>query len=242
MASTSIVTDAPPKAGIVSIGNHFTDGTVHLISNYWGMDSFLDCPELPEECLKMVHVSTASKRYAELGKEARFLDAERAWVEAQKKAGRIAAHEYCVAGKTEEEICDTLGAADVIFMGGGNTQYLLQELQDTGADEIIRRLVLKEGKWYLGKSAGAIVAGPDIDPRGFFMEPMTTHDLDDTTALGLTDVFPLPHIDTPSIMNTTWDGKTGWQHAIEMTRACRTAYILDDKAARDMPMPVVAAA
>jgi peptidase E len=212
--------------GIVSIDDHYAEGNVHLISNYWGLDSFLDAP-LPEHQLDVAFVTTASRRYPEFGKPRRFLEAERAWLTKQQEAGRLKYTELCIAGKTADQIHSDLKNADVIFMGGGNTQYLHEQLRETGADDVIRTLV-KGGTWYLGKSAGAIVAGPDIDPRGFFLDSMAEDNITDTSGLGLTEVYPLPHIDTPSIMDVEYDGKTGWQHAIEMTRRVPTAYILDN--------------
>lgn len=222
------ITELPVKAGVVSVGDHFTDtdSNVHLISNYWGLNSLWEAP-LPDDVLDVAFVSTASRRYPELGRPCRFLDAERAWLQEQEEAGRIRSFEYCIAGRTAEEVGNDLSGVDVIFMGGGNTQYLLQELHDTGADDVIRGMV-KDGTWYFGKSAGAIVAGPDIDPRGFFLESMATRPLPDTVGLGLTSVYPLPHIDTPSIMEQVHDGKNGWQHAIEMMQRYPTAHILDN--------------
>ena len=49
----------------------------------------------------------------------------------------------------------------MIFVGGGNTFFLLQELKRSGADKIIAQEVAK-GKFYIGESAGAIAACPDI--------------------------------------------------------------------------------
>lgn len=220
------LTEAAPAPGVVSIDDHYREGTVHLISNYWGLDSFLEAP-LPDRRLDVAYISTASKPYPEHGEPVRFADAERAWLNQQQETGRIKYTEYCVSGKTPEIIHNDLVGRDVIFMGGGNTQYLMQEIHESGADGVIPRLVL-DGMWYLGKSAGAIVAGPDIHPRGFFLRSMAKASLARTAGMALTRVYPLPHIDTPSVMGQTYDGKTGWQHAIEMSRTLPVAYILDN--------------
>lgn len=53
------------------------------------------------------------------------------------------------------------GAAEAIFVGGGNTFRLLKALQDSGLGETIRSRV-EEGTPYLGASAGSIVAGPTL--------------------------------------------------------------------------------
>jgi len=54
------------------------------------------------------------------------------------------------------EILDKLEKNDYIYISGGNTFFLLQELQRTGADKIISRQI-EAGKLYIGESAGAIV-------------------------------------------------------------------------------------
>jgi dipeptidase E len=48
-----------------------------------------------------------------------------------------------------------------IYIGGGNTFYLLNTLRETGFDEILKEYVDKEGIVY-GGSAGAIIFGRDI--------------------------------------------------------------------------------
>jgi dipeptidase E len=54
-----------------------------------------------------------------------------------------------------------LEAADVIWLGGGNTYYLRWILRETKADIMIERLA-RAGKVYGGGSAGAIMAGPTL--------------------------------------------------------------------------------
>lgn len=93
------------------------------------------------------------------------------------------------------EIMAKLLNSDIIYIGGGNTFYLLQELKRSGADKLIKEQVLL-GKAYIGESAGAVVAAPCID----YIEDMDKRDaapnLRDCSALGLVDFYALPHMNS----------------------------------------------
>lgn len=56
---------------------------------------------------------------------------------------------------------DTLGSAEAVFIGGGNTFRLLRALQSTGHLEALRARV-SAGMPYIGASAGTNVAAPTI--------------------------------------------------------------------------------
>ena len=81
---------------------------------------------------------------------------------------------------------------DLIYIAGGNTFFLLQELRRTGADQLIIEEVNK-GKLYIGESAGAIVACPDIGYSSIMDDPKKAADLTDYTGLGLVDFYVVPH-------------------------------------------------
>lgn len=93
----------------------------------------------------------------------------------------------------QEELHEKLSSKDVIWLGGGNTFYLRWILKQTGADEIIRALVV-QGKVYAGWSAGAIVAGPTLQYFDAMDDPKDAPEriLD---GLHLTDTVIVPHID-----------------------------------------------
>lgn len=71
---------------------------------------------------------------------------------------------------------------DLIFIGGGNTYALLDDLQRHGFLEPTRQFVANGGSLY-GGSAGAVLAGADISTA----EPFDSNDADvhDTSALNL---------------------------------------------------------
>lgn len=90
-------------------------------------------------------------------------------------------------------IARVLEECEVIWVGGGNSFYLLQELRRSGAGQLIARLV-DHGKPYVGVSAGAVVAAPDIA----YIEPMDSREmapeLQDTKGLALTGMRIIPHL------------------------------------------------
>lgn len=100
-----------------------------------------------------------------------------------------------ISAAGSNEITAKLLNSDIIYIGGGNTFYLLQELKRSGADKLIKKQVLL-GKAYIGESAGAVVAAPCID----YIEDMDKRDaapnLRDCSALGLVDFYTLPHMNS----------------------------------------------
>lgn len=81
-----------------------------------------------------------------------------------KKLGFIV-EELEISNATEEEIRKSITSTDYIFVGGGNTFFLLQELKRKGADKLIINHIEK-GKLYIGTSAGSIIMQKDIISDG----------------------------------------------------------------------------
>ena len=98
-----------------------------------------------------------------------------------------------VSAASYDSIVSTLTKNDVIFVGGGNTFYLLQELRRSGADKILVQEVNK-GKLYIGESAGAVITCPDIGYCAGMDNPEKAPELTDYTGLGLVDFYIVPHI------------------------------------------------
>ncbi|MDF7682015.1 Type 1 glutamine amidotransferase-like domain-containing protein [Lactobacillus sp. ESL0679] len=97
-----------------------------------------------------------------------------------------------VAVASAAEIAAGLQTADVIYVSGGNTFYLLQELKRTGADRLIIREV-NAGKLYFGESAGAAITAPDIEYISLMDSTKKAPNLHDFHALNLVDFYVLPH-------------------------------------------------
>lgn len=98
-----------------------------------------------------------------------------------------------VSSAAEAEIDQKLTENDVIYIGGGNTFFLLQELRRSGADKILIREV-NSGKPYIGESAGAVIACTDIGYCSGMDDPDKAPELNDYTGLGLVDFYVVPHL------------------------------------------------
>ncbi|SPJ34985.1 Type 1 glutamine amidotransferase-like domain-containing protein [Kushneria phyllosphaerae] len=92
----------------------------------------------------------------------------------------------------EDEIALRLAKNDYVYVSGGNTFYLLQELKRTGADRLIIEQI-KSGKTYIGESAGAVVLAADIEYIGALDDSKTAPNLDSYASLGVIEFYPLPH-------------------------------------------------
>ena len=103
-----------------------------------------------------------------------------------------------VSTASRETVREKLMKNDMIFVGGGNTFFLLQELKRSGADQIIAQEVEK-GKFYIGESAGAIAACPDIGYSAVMDVPDKAPGLTDYTGMGFVDFYVVPHLGHPEM-------------------------------------------
>lgn len=115
------------------------------------------------------------------------------------KAGRKAlerlgmlVEELELSKASKEEIHSALESCDVMYVSGGNTFYLLQELKRRAVDfEVVKQVLA--GKLYIGESAGSMVCAKDIA----YVQAMDSIDkapqLNEYAALGLVDFYPVPH-------------------------------------------------
>ena len=103
-----------------------------------------------------------------------------------------------VSTASRETVREKLMKNDMICVGGGNTFFLLQELKRSGADQIIAQEVEK-GKFYIGESAGAIAACPDIGYSAVMDVPDKAPGLTDYTGMGLVDFYVVPHLGHPEM-------------------------------------------
>lgn len=100
-----------------------------------------------------------------------------------------------ISTASEDEIKVKLRKNDYIYVTGGNTFYLLQELKRTGADKLIIEAV-NAGKLYIGESAGSVVASKNIEYVKEMDSVKKAPDLTDYGALGLVEFYPVPHFES----------------------------------------------
>lgn len=104
----------------------------------------------------------------------------------------IIVEELEITTASPDKISEILNRNDYIFVSGGNTFYLLQELRRKGADILITEQI-HAGKLYIGTSVGSIILCPDIE----FVKEMdynhTAPELQSFTGLNIVDFYILPH-------------------------------------------------
>ncbi len=122
---------------------------------------------------------------------------EKPWIEADREA--LVRFGYAVIDvdlkdTNAEKLKEDFAPADIIFVAGGNTTYLAAQAHLSGFDGIIHDL-LRQGKIYIGSSAGSILAGPTVEP--FIAEDLPNLPADfvltDPSCLHLVDDIVLPH-------------------------------------------------
>jgi len=119
----------------------------------------------------------------------------RFFVDSDKKALQrigLIVDETDIANCSKEEISVKLNENDYIFICGGNTFYLLQELKRKKIDSLIVQHI-NNGKPYIGSSAGSIILSKNIGYVSRMDSPKKAPELTDYDALGVTDFYILPH-------------------------------------------------
>lgn len=91
---------------------------------------------------------------------------------------------------------------DVIYINGGNPFHLLFHMKKSGADRIMQKMSAKDVV-IVGVSAGSVILGPHIKVVQFFTPQMNVHDMQDLTALRLTDKLVFPHYDREDLFRSS---------------------------------------
>lgn len=120
---------------------------------------------------------------------------------ALEKMGLIV-DELEISTASADEIQRKIKQNDFIYVTGGNTFFLLQELKRTGADQLIIDEV-NAGKLYIGESAGSIVTSPNIEYAKGMDSEKEAPDLDNLDAMELVDFYTIPHYTNPPFVDAT---------------------------------------
>ena len=96
--------------------------------------------------------------------------------------------------KKEDKISlmEKLSNCDVIYVNGGNTFYLLDWARKSGFNEVVKEQ-LKNGKIYVGVSAGSIIPGPSIEIASWGDGDRNIVNLNDLTGLNFVQFAISPH-------------------------------------------------
>ncbi|MDL2242506.1 Type 1 glutamine amidotransferase-like domain-containing protein [Bacteroidales bacterium OttesenSCG-928-K03] len=111
--------------------------------------------------------------------------------EAFEKMGLIV-DDLEITTSTKEEISKKLQQNDFIYVAGGNTFFLLQELKKKNADQLIIEQI-NLGKLYIGESAGSMILSPNIEYVMDMDDCKIAKDLTDFSALNVINFYPVPH-------------------------------------------------
>lgn len=104
----------------------------------------------------------------------------------------IIIEELDISNTGTSQIQQVIKKNDFIYISGGNTFYLLQELKTSGADKIILKEI-KKGKPYIGASAGSIIMSKNIEYVEKMDDKVKAKNLDDYNALNVVAFYTLPH-------------------------------------------------
>ena len=96
-----------------------------------------------------------------------------------------------ITNESKEEIIGKYNSVDVIFVAGGNSFYLLQQLKNKNVfEELIQ---FANNKIYIGASAGSCIACPSIKYLEKLDDISLAPLLSDYSAMNLIDGYILPH-------------------------------------------------
>lgn len=113
---------------------------------------------------------------------------------AQKAFNKIGiiVDEFDITNASKEAIENKISDNDYIYISGGNTFYLLQELKKTGADKIITNQI-ENGKIFIGESAGSMILSKNIEYAKIMDDSTKAEELENFDSLGVVDFYPVPH-------------------------------------------------
>ena len=101
---------------------------------------------------------------------------------------------FDISSFSEEIVKGKIAESKIIFVSGGNTFYLLQELKKKNLISYLKAKI-ENGLLYIGESAGSVIAAPDIEYASIVDDKTLASELDDYTGLNLVDFYIVPHFE-----------------------------------------------
>ncbi len=140
----------------------------------------------------------------------------------------FAVTDYDLKNKNVDILRSELSPFHVIFVAGGNTYYLLNEVKKSGFDIVIKELIDK-GTVYIGSSAGSVIMCRTIDHTRKIEHPESVPDLKDYSALNLTDKLIAPHYGNPKYRERYEQIKSEWGDKILLLRDDQAVIVNDSE-------------
>lgn len=103
-----------------------------------------------------------------------------------------------ISTASHSDIVKKIENNEYIYVAGGNTFFLLQEMNRTGTGNLIKTQI-NTGKLFIGESAGAILVAPDIEYSKDTDNPLMAPNLKSYDALNIVDFYPVPHYNDASL-------------------------------------------
>ena len=108
-----------------------------------------------------------------------------------------------VSKASEAEAKAKIGAAQVLYVSGGNTFYLLRELKKKGLAGLIAGRVRSGELVYVGESAGAMIAAPSVEYASAMDDASGSELVAAQTGLDLVKFYPVPHYGEEPFVQST---------------------------------------
>jgi dipeptidase E len=119
--------------------------------------------------------------------------AEAPWVDTADRALTglgLMVEQLDLEGAAPSTVKACLGGADLVFVTGGHTLFLLEHAQRSGFTSIVPEAVRAGRLAYAGMSSGGFLAGPDLL---HCTEPSDPGRVTDSRGLGIVPIVPLSH-------------------------------------------------
>ena len=117
----------------------------------------------------------------------------------------------------------------LLYISGGNTFYLLQELKKKQLLPLIKEQIA-DGMVYVGESAGAIITAKDIDYNKLMDDKTVAKELSDTTGLDEVEFYILPHYGEEPFTDSSKKTFETYKNQLDLMRMNNSqAVIVNDK-------------